>query len=86
MAGGDASPIVRLYLASGLQRLPPPRRWGIATALCSHAEDASDQNLPLMIWYGIEPMVATDRGRAAELLVKCKIPIVRESIARRLAQ
>jgi hypothetical protein len=86
MAGGDPSPVVRLYLASGLQRLAPQQRWGIATALCSHAEDVSDANLPLMIWYGIEPIVSTDRDRAAELLVKCKIPIVRESIARRIAQ
>ena len=28
----------------------------------SHAEDAKDHNLPLMIWYGIEPLVAGGSG------------------------
>jgi putative membrane-bound dehydrogenase-like protein len=86
MAGSDPSPVVRLYLASGLQRLPVQQRWGIATALCAHAEDASDPNIPLMLWYGIEPLAAADHDRAADLLTRCKIPIVRESIARRIAQ
>ena len=53
---GD-SPLVRLHLASCLQRLPPDERWPIAEALLSQAEDADDANLPLMIWYGIEPLV-----------------------------
>ena len=86
MAATDPSPVVRLYLASALQRLPLAQRWQIGAALASHAGDASDQNIPLMLWYGIEPLVAADRDRAAELLVNCKIPIVRQYIARRIAQ
>lgn len=86
MAAGDPSPVVRLYLASGLQRIEPQKRWAIAAALCSHGQDASDQNLPLMIWYGIEPLAAFDPARAAGLIATCKIPIVRELIARRIAQ
>jgi len=86
MAAADPSPVVRLYLASGLQRLPLERRWAIAGALAAHGEDASDQNIPLMLWYGIEPLVPSDRERAAELLVRCRIPLVREYIARRIAQ
>ena len=86
MAASDPSPVVRLYLASVLQRLPVAQRWGIAAALAAHASDANDQNIPLMLWYGIEPMVATDHDRAADLLINCKIPIVRQYIARRIAQ
>ena len=51
----------------------------------SHAEDATDHNLPLMYWYAIEPLVPTDVNRAAKLAVDAKIPLVREFIARRLA-
>ena len=86
LAAADPSPVVRLYLASALQRLPLERRWPIAEALAAHAEDASDQNIPLMLWYGIEPLVPSNRDRAAELLLKCRILLVREYIARRIAQ
>ncbi|MBC8113412.1 MAG: dehydrogenase, partial [Candidatus Saccharimonas sp.] len=58
LAKSDPSPYVRLQLASGLQRLPLADRKEIARGLVSHAEDASDNNLVLMMWYGIEPLVA----------------------------
>ena len=80
------SPIVRLAFASGLQRLPVKDRWQIAEALVAHAEDAKDANIPLMIWYGIEPAVTADRARAIALLKKTKIPLVRQYIVRRLAE
>jgi putative membrane-bound dehydrogenase-like protein len=86
MAAEDASPYVRLYLASALQRLPYEQRWAIVEALAGHAADAQDANLPLMIWYGVEPVVPTNKPRAAKLMAKVKIPVVREHIARRLAE
>ncbi len=85
MAVRDSSAMVRLYLASGLQRLPPAQRWPIAEALAAHAEDAGDANLPLMIWYGIEPLVQADPDRFVALISKAKIPLLREYIARRVA-
>ena len=84
MAREDKSPLVRLYLASALQRLPLDQRWELAAALAAHAEDATDHNLPLMIWYGIEPLVPTDPRRAVALATQCKIPLVRQFIARRV--
>jgi putative membrane-bound dehydrogenase-like protein len=86
MAAEDDSPLVRLALASALQRMPLEQRWDVAAALASHAEDASDQNLPLMIWYGIEPAVAADSKRALALAARCKIPVVVQNIARRIAE
>ena len=62
------------------------RRWDVAKALLAHAEDAGDHNLPKMYWYAIEGCVATDPVRAETLLKDCRIPKVREFIARRLAQ
>jgi putative membrane-bound dehydrogenase-like protein len=83
MARRDPSPVVRLYLASALQRLPAADGWSIAEGLLSHAEDEKDANLPLMDWYGVEPLVAADPERALKLVANAKIPLVRRYIARR---
>jgi putative membrane-bound dehydrogenase-like protein len=85
MARNDPSPRVRLALASGLQRLPVGQRWQVAEGLVGHAEDAADVNLPLMIWYGVEPLAAGDPGRASGLLAKARIPSLRQYITRRIA-
>ena len=85
LARHDSSAMVRLGLASALQRLPLENRWPIATGLVAHEEDGTDQNLPLMIWYGVEPLVPADRTRALQLMAQCKIPLVRQFITRRLA-
>ena len=77
---------MRLSLASALQRLPQAQRvWAIAEGLAAHEEDAADDNLPLMIWYGIEPIVPDNPDKAAHLLITCRIPLVRQYIARRIA-
>ena len=85
MAKEDDSHFVRLYLASALQRLPLDQRWDLAAALVSHEADKDDHNLPLMYWYGIEPLVPTDKVRALQLAAKAKIPLIRQYIARRSA-
>ncbi len=82
----DSSGLVRLHLASALQRLPLDARWPIATALAKHAEDANDRQQPLMIWYGIEPAVAADPMKGVELIREAKIPTVRRLVARRIAE
>jgi putative membrane-bound dehydrogenase-like protein len=84
MANSDPSPVVRLYLASAAQRLPVEQRWDILAGLVSHAEDATDHNLPLMYWYALEPVIAADPAKAAQLLKTTKIPLLREYTARRL--
>ena len=81
----ERSGLVRLGLASALQRLPLDKRWELAEALASHAEDAKDPNQPLMIWYGVEPAVPENSQRAIQLMSAAKIPLVRQFIARRLA-
>lgn len=86
LAESDPAPLVRRYVASALQRIPVERRWDVAKALLAHAEDAGDHNLPKMYWYAIEGCVATDPVRAETLLKECRIPKMREFIARRLAQ
>ncbi len=85
MAQTDASPVVRLYLASALQRLPLTARWAIADPLLTHVEDANDHNLPKMIWYGVEPLVPAQPDRALAMAGRSNIPLVAQFIARRAA-
>jgi putative membrane-bound dehydrogenase-like protein len=85
MAGSDPSPLVRLYLASALQRLPLKDRWQLATELVKHAEDADDHNLPLVVWYGVEPLVPADPEEAMLLAATAKMPTVQRFIIRRAA-
>jgi hypothetical protein len=86
LAQQHPSPITRLGLASACQRLSIEQRKPIVAALLAHGEDAGDQNLPLMDWYAAEPIVGADATWAAEMLGSCKIPLVNEFIARRLAE
>ncbi len=85
LAKKDSTAGVRLAIASGLQRMPVAQRWSIAEALLAHAEDAADHNLPLMYWYGIEPLVAADPARALALASTSKIEKVSRFIVRRAA-
>jgi putative membrane-bound dehydrogenase-like protein len=86
MALVDSSGLVRLFLASALQRLSAGRRFDLAAALLEHGEDAADHNLPLMIWYGVEPLAAAEPARAVELAGRSRIPLVRRFLARRLTE
>ena len=83
MASTDKSPVVRLYLASALQRIDFESRWNIAGALLAHGEDADDHNLPKMIWYGMEPLVKENPAKALEMSSKSQIPMLTQFIARR---
>ncbi len=83
MARDDKSPVVRLYLASAMQRLPLAERWSIAQGLVTHAEDIADHNLPKLIWFGVEPLVLADTARALDLAARSAIPLVSQFIARR---
>ena len=83
MAREDDSPVVRLYLAAALQRINHDDRWQIAQALVKKGEDTDDHNIPKMIWFAIEPLVAGNPGRALELAKSSKIPMLTEYIARR---
>lgn len=85
LARKDASPVVRLYLASVAQRVAPEKRWDTVTALHQHGEDAADHNLPLMAWYALEPMAAADLHRALAIGVDSKLPHALEFTARRVA-
>ncbi len=85
LAMTESSALVRLALASLLQKLALPERPALAQGLLSHAEDAEDHNLPWMLWYAIEPLAAED-PRFIELIAGARIGRVGRLGARRLAE
>ena len=62
----------------------PPSAGDIAEALAEREEDQADPNLPLMLWYAIEPLIHTDPSRFADLVAKARMPLLRRHIARRV--
>lgn len=82
----DPSPTVRLELASALQRIPTELREPLAAALVHHGEDIKDHNLPLMLWYGIEPIASEYPTKAIRLAQQSRLPVIREYVARRLGE
>jgi len=86
LAAESKSPLVRLHLASALQRIPSEQRWGLAKALLSREEDATDQNLPLMYWYGIEPLIHQNKIQFLSLAAHTQIPLLRQFITRRATE
>ena len=83
LARSDSSPRVRLNLASALQRIPVDDRWPLAEALVACDIDPTDPMLPLMTWYGVEPLAGRDPSRASALAARCKLPLHRNFLARR---
>jgi putative heme-binding domain-containing protein len=86
MAGEDNSALVRLVLASTLQRLPVEQRVALALPLLAHGGDANDHNLPLLLWYGLIPLGDADPSSLARLATDSALPTTRRLIARRLAE
>ena len=86
LARADSSGLVRLVLASTLQRLPVDQRVGLARTLVSRAEDAGDHNIPAMVWTGLIPVAQADPDALVALAAGCKLPLVLRLIARRLSE
>lgn len=86
VAKHDTSALVRLSLASTLQRLPVDFRPVLASALVNRVEDKADHNLPLMIWYGLIPVAAENPAELVQVATACKLPKTLELISRCLAE
>ena len=86
LAQSEKSPVTRLYLASAAQRIPLDQRWDLLQSLLTHASDANDPNLPLMVWYAAEPLAEQDAERALALGLSATptIPLVRNNMLRRI--
>ena len=85
MAREEKSALVRLYLASALQRVPAAKRWDVVTGLMTHAEDATDHNQPLMVWYAAEALADVNMERALSLAADAKLPRMFPYMVQRIA-
>ena len=86
LAADESSGLVRLYLASALQRVPDESVWKIAQPLALAKNDTNDRVQPLMLWYGIERAVLSKPDRALALAKTTSIAILKQHIARRITQ
>lgn len=84
-ASGEKAAPVRRELASVLQRLPVTERASVALGLITRAEDQEDPNIPLLLWYGIEPLAGADGEAGLKLAAASKLEKVTGFIYRRMA-
>ncbi|WP_145384639.1 PVC-type heme-binding CxxCH protein [Stieleria neptunia] len=66
MAETETSWLVRMALASALQRIDIKQRWAIAVELATKDDGATEPNLERMIWYAIEPVIVANSDRALD--------------------
>lgn len=75
----------RLTLAMVLNAYPVNERMPAAANFLAAlpADDWNDQNIPLLTWYAIEPLVGTNEATTLQLLKAARIPRIREYIVRK---
>ncbi|MBL8269856.1 PVC-type heme-binding CxxCH protein, partial [Steroidobacter sp.] len=83
LAATDSSPVVRRYLATAALRSPPEKRWDLLQALHARGEDANDPVVPLLNWYGLEPLIGLDLQRSLAIGLASKMPRTLEFVSRR---
>ena len=82
----DSSGLVRLTLASALQRLPVEHRGELAKALAFRSEDKNDHNIPLVVWAGITPLVELDPEKLLEVASSTEWSNLRTWVARAITE
>jgi len=85
LAQSEKSWLVRMALASALQRVPQNGRWATAIHLAEIKPNDGEQNLQRMIWYAIEPVVALNPERALQTVERVA-PRLRRWMARRITE
>jgi putative membrane-bound dehydrogenase-like protein len=74
LARSDPSPVVRLYLASALQRLPEDLAWTLIENLAARGEDVEDRNIPYLLWQGMAARMPAHLDRAFAVASSTLIP------------
>lgn len=85
MASDDPSALVRLYVATELRNLDDESKFKVASALSQHDSDANDRTQPKLIWYLLEPSIASHPQLAIQLAQSTRFPHLRRCIVRRLS-
>ncbi|MGI8978129.1 MAG: PVC-type heme-binding CxxCH protein [Pirellulaceae bacterium] len=77
---------VLMYYASLMQYLPMAQRRILADRLVATNVFVSEPKLPLMIWYGIEPVIGADVRKGVQYTKAAYYPEVRRLSARRVTE
>jgi putative membrane-bound dehydrogenase-like protein len=86
LAESDPSPLVRLFIAAAAQRARSAEfRGDLLRRLAARGEDAADHNLPLMVWFALEPLVADHPWEALTAALEAKLPRILNFTTRRVA-
>jgi putative membrane-bound dehydrogenase-like protein len=80
LAREDSSPVVRLYLASAIQRVPEETAWELIAALAQHGEDSADRNLPLLLWDGLAQRMPEQFDKAFAIAERSNVPVLTDWI------
>ncbi len=80
------SPLLRLEVASRLQRIPLGRRAEVAEKLVQHAGDADDHNLPYLVWFGIHGLREARPEDLVEVAEATEWPLLLRWISRGLGE
>ncbi len=83
LAGESRGQRVRLALAEALPHLTPEVRTLVAQQLLRYDQDATDHNLPLLVWTGIRELPLGELVNCAHI---CRVPLVTKLISRRIAE
>jgi putative membrane-bound dehydrogenase-like protein len=89
LAGSDPDSDVRSQLASSCQRWAPDDAVPILASLARRDEDATDEHIPLQIWWASEKAFRADPGLVLDELASSSMqsrPIVREVLLERIAR
>ena len=86
LAQSDPSALVRLFIASGIQRIPDVKtKARLLQHLLQRAEDAKDHNMPLMLWFAMEPLVAENPKEVLRAAYETPLPKILNFTTRRIA-
>ncbi|MCM8542024.1 MAG: c-type cytochrome [Lentisphaeraceae bacterium] len=82
LAGKENSSLVRLHLASQLQRLSVKDRTGILLSLVVKAEDKDDRMIPKMLYYAAMDVLGENEAAIAGLISRSRMPLFTEYLTR----
>jgi len=86
MAESDTSQLVRIFIASAAQRTTSEElRASLVKRLLAHDEDSGDHNLPLMYWFAMEPLAASQPSESLSAALDTKLPKILNFTTRRVA-
>ncbi len=89
LASADASPVVRRQLACTIKRLSSEDALPLLDQLLRHDADATDQHIPLLLWWAVENNAISHRTDVANLFATREVwqrALFRQHIAERLAR